>query len=226
MRLPDWEALSLIAAVVGLAVTTWLGLRQLKVSRSTATFASISVFLAVVVLGYAFPKLDGTNPEDQPVPSSDQALPTNEQTVPTSDQAAPTSSQDVPTTPQCRSDYVDTPHAPVKMRPCITLVGDRLKISAEVVSEEEAEVVVWVWLYDSDAQYRPEYSVKSCVYSFDTAGETKRCEKAVTPDRSGRYQAAMAAELAESAGERPRDWDEPLTEFTGTQNGTAIPWSP
>ncbi|WP_277676152.1 hypothetical protein [Saccharopolyspora rectivirgula] len=121
---------------------------------------------------------------------------------------------------------MDTPHAPVKMRPCITLVGDRLKISAEVVSEEEAEVVVWVWLYDSDAQYRPEYSVKSCVYSFDTAGETKRCEKAVTPDRSGRYQAAMAAELAESAGERPRDWDEPLTEFTGTQNGTAIPWSP
>src|SRR5690606_36837687 len=74
-------------------------LRQLKVSRSTTTFASISGFLAVVVLGYAFTKLDGTNPEDQPVPSSDQALPTNEQTVPTSDQAAPTSSQDVSTTP-------------------------------------------------------------------------------------------------------------------------------
>ena len=141
MKLPGLEAVSWIAAIVGLPLTTWLGLRQLKVSQSTATFASLSVFLLVVLLSYAFPSTEEEeNPEDLSAPPSGQALPPGEQDTQTRDPGTPTSDQDAPSTPLCRSDYVATPHAPVEVKPCIALVDDQLEISTEVVSEEPAEV--------------------------------------------------------------------------------------
>ncbi|KEI43602.1 hypothetical protein GU90_14795 [Saccharopolyspora rectivirgula] len=225
MKLPGLEAVSWIAAIVGLPLTTWLGLRQLKVSQSTATFASLSVFLLVVLLSYAFPSTEEEeNPEDPSAPPSGQALPPGEQDTQTRDPGTPTSDQDAPSTPLCRSDYVATPHAPVEVKPCIALVDDQLEISTEVVSEEPAEVVVWVWLYDPGAQYRSDQSLRRCEITFTAANQTKWCRDVVTPDQPGRYVTATTTQYADRAGEEPREWDKPPTEFTGTQSGTAIRW--
>ncbi|MEV6229382.1 hypothetical protein AB0L88_16080 [Saccharopolyspora shandongensis] len=217
MLVPDWELLSWIAAVFGLPVATWLGLRQLKVSNAVSVLAALVVLLGVLVVGYAFPR--STQPGGQ-----DQGQGSNEN--PPQPQPIDQPSKPENTGPRCAVGYRETPHAPVELKPCISRTGNQLEISTEVVSTAAGEVTVWLWLYDAKAEYRSENLLHRCSLAFNAAQQTQRCVFSATPDRPGLYDVATHAELTSQADDVPRAWGEPLVEFTGTQSGYPMAWPP